>query len=238
MTQDNRHYGFRTPAGMIPGLILAGVGALFLLSNLGYVPIYNWWQLWPLVVIAVGIVKLVDSPDSGEQAIGAIMVVVGGVFLATTFGWVSWRVWQLWPVALIGLGLVMLIQRINQDEEGRCWHVAPGPRDAGGVAIFGGFKRRVASSDYRGGDYSTIFGGCEIDLREAEIQGDSAIVNVSAIFGGVEIRVPRHWHVVNEMSGIFGGTDDKTAQPPAGAPGVKNLVMRGTALFGGISIKN
>ncbi len=224
---------------MIPGLILAGVGALFLLSNLGYLPIYNWWQLWPLAVVAVGIVKLADSPDPGDQAAGAIMIVVGGIFLATTFGWVSWHVWQLWPVALIGLGLVMLVQRIRQDEEHpHTRQCSAGPRDRDGVAIFGGFKRRIATTAYRGGDYASVFGGCEIDLREAEMAGDAVIVNVNAIFGGVEMRVPRHWRVVNEMIGIFGGTDDKTAQPPAGEPGVRSLVVRGTALFGGISIRN
>ncbi|MBS1855270.1 MAG: hypothetical protein JST11_07880 [Acidobacteria bacterium] len=241
MTQDNRHYGFRASAGLIPGLILAGVGALFLLSNLGYLPIYNWWQLWPLAVIAVGIVKLVDAPGSGEQAVGAIMIAVGGVFLATTFGWVNWGIGQLWPLALIGVGLVMLVQRISQDEQDQRrphWRVVSGTRDTEGIAVFGGFKRRVTRTDYRGGDYSAVFGGCEIDLRDAEIAGDTAIVEINAIFGGVEMRIPRHWHVVNEMTGIFGGTTDKTDQPPAGDPGVKNLVVRGSALFGGIEIKN
>jgi hypothetical protein len=38
--------------------------------------------------------------------------------------------------------------------------------------------------------------------------------------------------------GIFGGTSDETVQPLPEAPGVKRLVVRGVAVFGGVEIKN
>lgn len=238
MTQDNRDYINRTSAGLIPGLILAGLGVLFLLSNLDLVPVYNWWQLWPAVVIAVGIVKLVDAPVIGEKAAGAVMIAVGGVFLATTFGWIAWDVLDFWPLALIGLGLVMLFQRLGDLEDHSRLRYTQPCQYGDGTAVFGGFQRRVTTDDYRGGDYVTVFGGGELDLRGADIQADATAVNITAIFGGIEIKVPEHWQVVNEVVGIFGGVEDKTAQPAPGAPGVKRLVVRGVALFGGASFKN
>ncbi len=227
----------RTSTGLVPALIVVGLGVLFLLGNLEIVRIYDWWQLWPVVVIAIGATKLVDSPAHHEKAAGSIMIVIGGIFLASTLGWFSWRVWDLWPLALIGVGLVKLFQQLGRFEERSHWRVALRDTRTDGIAVFGGFKRRT-TGDYRGAEYVTAFGGGEIDLREAFMQADAAVVNITAIFGGLEFKVPEHWLVINEVAGIFGGTEDKTAQPSPDAPGVKRLIVRGTAIFGGISIKN
>ncbi len=54
MTQENHDDMIRSSAGYIPGLIVAGLGVIFLLSNLEIVRIYSWWQLWPVVLIGVG----------------------------------------------------------------------------------------------------------------------------------------------------------------------------------------
>ena len=67
---------------------------------------------------------------------------------------------------------------------------------------------------------------------------DSAVVQVSAIFGGVEIKVPTNWLVISQGTGIFGGFSDSTSQPPEGTPGLKRLIIKGEAVFGGVDIKN
>src|SRR3954453_13019899 len=108
MTHDDPHHVGRSHAALIPGLIVAGVGVIFLLNNLQIFPAYNLWLFWPVVLIVLGVLKLVDSPNPNEKAGGAIMLLMGGVFLATNLGWVSWRIWELWPVILIAAGLMML----------------------------------------------------------------------------------------------------------------------------------
>ena len=130
-------------------------------------------------------------------------------------------------------------------------------RDAGGwydssepqlnvVNIFWGGRRRIVSKRFVGGEIVTIFGGFEIDLTQADIQGSEALIEVVTIFGGGEIRVPNNWEVVLETVGIFGGTSDRTFHPeqqkrsgpdmPTSSP--KKLIIKGVAIFGGLTVKN
>ena len=237
--RNDREQTSHASAGLIPGLIVAGIGVLFLLNNLNIVYFHDVWKFWPLILIAFGATRLIDSPHTNEKTFGAIVVGIGGIILATNLGLVSWRVWQLWPLVLIGAGILMLVNRTHAGlAAGTRIHPGAHFPKADGIAVFGGFKRRVTSDDYRGASYVAIFGGGEIDLRRAQIQGDSATVDITALFGGFELRVPTNWIVVNEMVGIFGGTGDETAQPLPEAPATKRLVVRGTAVFGGVGIKN
>jgi hypothetical protein len=117
------------------------------------------------------------------------------------------------------------------------------------VNIFWGGKRRIVAKNFAGGEIVAIFGGFEIDLREADILGSVAEIEVVTIFGGGEIRVPPNWEIVMETVGIFGGCDDRTrhpdfpvaAAPAAGgsaAPQPKRLIIKGAAIFGGLVVKN
>ena len=101
-------------------------------------------------------------------------------------------------------------------------------------AFLTGIDRRISSSDFRRGEASTIMGGIDLDLREATMQGNEATLDVSAIMGGVDIRVPRDWTVVNHVTPILAGVDDNTR--PTGSK--KRLILQGTVIMGGLDIKN
>jgi len=92
MRDENRERSSHA-AGLIPGLIVAGIGVLFLLHNLNIVRIYNVWRYWPLILVAIGASKLVDSPNANEKVAGGIMLAAGGIFLAVNLGLFSWRIW-------------------------------------------------------------------------------------------------------------------------------------------------
>jgi hypothetical protein len=117
------------------------------------------------------------------------------------------------------------------------------------VNIFWGGKRRIVAKNFGGGEIVSIFGGFDIDLREADILGDVAEIEVVTIFGGGDIRVPPNWYVVMETVGIFGGSDDRTYHPEmpiagastaggSAAPQPKKLIIKGVAIFGGMNVKN
>lgn len=107
----------------------------------------------------------------------------------------------------------------------------------GEAAVFSGVDRHISTLDFRGAECTAVFGGCKIDLRDAQIAGREAVLNTYAVFGGVEIRVPEDWEVVDHGIAIFGGVSDERRRPARGAD-AKTLVLDGAAIFGGISVKD
>ena len=102
------------------------------------------------------------------------------------------------------------------------------------TAILGGYERRVATQDFRGGEITAVMGGCELDMRSASIRGE-AVINVFAFWGGVTIKCPPDWTVILLGTPILGGFEEKTIAPPDGS---KRLVIRGYAIMGGVEIRN
>lgn len=72
-------------------------------------------------------------------------------------------------------------------------------------AVFSGAERRVVSDHFTGGETMAVFGGTEIDLRECQI-ADGSVIFATAVFGGVELKLPQNCEVVidHEVE-IFGG---------------------------------
>jgi len=225
--------------GIIPALIVIGLGVVFLLNNLNIFYMHEIWRFWPVILIAAGLAKMVDSPYNNGRLVGGVLIGVGGLFLADTLGFLnlSWR--EFWPLVLIGAGLLMLWTRLAPPPAGVPPIPASGHEGAlNDYAIFGGVERKVTTDDFRGGHVSAMFGGVEVDLRRAGMRGDSAVIDVSAMFGGVEFKIPQNWAVVASVAAIFGGFSNKTVQPSVDAPGVKRLYIKGSAVFGGVEVKN
>jgi len=102
----------------------------------------------------------------------------------------------------------------------------------------GGGELVVHSQDFRGGEVSAIMGGFEIDLRGAAISGDSATLEVFTLFGGIELKVPQEWNVVlhgTPILGMFANTAKAMADPSVPR---KTLILKGTAIMGGVEVKN
>jgi hypothetical protein len=80
-------------------------------------------------------------------------------------------------------------------------------------------------------------GGVEVDLRGARTTGPQVVIDAFAMWGGIEIFVPRDWKVVSEVLPLMAGYEDHTA-PPDGGAAKTTLVIRGLVVMGGIEIKN
>ncbi|MFI2610215.1 DUF1707 domain-containing protein [Kitasatospora sp. NPDC018619] len=103
------------------------------------------------------------------------------------------------------------------------------------VAVFGGASRK---GRWRVGSHLSAFaafGGVEIDLTDAVFESPEVEITVTAIFGGIEVRVPENVTLQGSGVGIFGGFDvrEQTAADPY-APVVR---VKGLALFGGCEAK-
>ena len=104
------------------------------------------------------------------------------------------------------------------------------------IAIFSGSDRKGVWDPPRTLNSIAIFGGSDIDLREAHFPPDGMTINVVAIFGGVDIIVPEGINVEVSGAGIFGAFEGKkrSSRPVPGAPTVK---VQGVAFFGGVEVK-
>lgn len=103
------------------------------------------------------------------------------------------------------------------------------------VAVFGGVERRGRWRVRGRSQIIAVFGGVDLDLREADFDAPVVELSVQACFGGVDVKVPAGITVRNETVNIFGGTDVKNlGEPVEGAP---TLVIKGTVFFGGVSVK-
>jgi predicted membrane protein len=223
-----------TPAFVIGvGVIAAGI--LFLYDNFGYRTAGTILGYWPVVLIAVGLLKLV-SARSVPAAIGAsIWALIGMWILSDRVQVLQPTVAGLlkiaWPMVLVGLGFVILRRALSGER------IVPAePADFVDVtAIAAGVNRVVAATDFKGGDITAIFGGSELDLRRTVLH-KQAMVDVFTLFGGVELTVPESWAVEPKVTSIFGGVEDKTR--PSTDPGAPRLIVSGTVIFGGLQLKN
>jgi predicted membrane protein len=217
---------------LVMGLLVIFVGVLFTLDNLGMVDANAYLRYWPVGLIAVGLLKLWQS-RAGSGVFAALVFIGAGVWLLLQAAQlVTVALWDLWPLLLVFFGASLV------------WHGLRGRRERAGMgsaatisglALLGGIHRGNNSRGFRGGDLTAVLGGCEIDLRQAAIDGD-AVLDVFAMWGGIEIRVPEDWSVSGRVVPILGGFEDKT-RPSAGVT-AHRLVVRGFAIMGGIEIKN
>ncbi len=230
----------RRANGFIPGVILIAVGTIFLLDHIGVIRGEELWRFWPLAIIGVGLLKIFND---GERAVGVGFILVGTLVQLYKLKLVNLSWDTIWPFILIVVGITMILSRFEMPKlPGMQGSLVSDGRDSlNEHALFGGVERRVSINNFRGGMITAVFGGVEVDFRSADIEGEEAIVFVEAIFGGIEITVPDRWNVTFQGQSIFAGFTDETRQQlpdPTGSVPRKTLVLRGRAVFGGITVKN
>ena len=102
------------------------------------------------------------------------------------------------------------------------------------VAIFGGATRTGRWRVRRKINSVALFGGIDLDLRDAVFEAPTVEISGFWCFGGLEVKVPEGIEVSDQTVGIFGGTDIRDVGDPL--PGAPTLIIKGAALFGGVSV--
>ncbi|HUI75664.1 MAG TPA: DUF5668 domain-containing protein [Candidatus Acidoferrum sp.] len=222
------------------GGLLIVVGTLILLDHFGIVYADKFWKFWPLIVVFIGLRKMFSC---GQRAWGAFVMFLGVLLQLDQLGIAHFHWGDIWPAVLIAAGIFMIWGSFEARKYLPDWGKRGGdPRTTlNEHVIFGGVEKRVNTKNFQGGQLESIFGGIEIDLRDAEMEGDEAVLVANAVFGGIEIRVPDTWFVASEGQGIFGGFTDSThfrGVSDSSTPHKKTLVVRGSSVFGGVEIRN
>jgi len=258
--QNERHQG-GWGGRVLMGVLLLGIGGVLLMKQLGfYFP--DWLFNWHLLLIVFGFFIGIQHRFRGGGWM--VMILVGSFFLLQDiFPEVTIKRY-FWPAALIGLGLLIIARphqspgwrrrrgpkddwreerkRLRREKWSNYYSPAGGQGNytsedlLDSTAIFGAVHKKIVSKNFRGGDVTSMLGGTELDLTQADIQG-TVILDVTQIMGGTKIIVPAHWEVRSEVTAVFGGFEDKRQQPAITNPD-KILILRGTSVFGGIELRN
>jgi hypothetical protein len=228
---DAPEHGRAIVPQLLIGILIIAVGVLFTLENVGVLDAHQYLRYWPAALIVVGLAKLWQG--GGGAAGGSVFVFAGVWLLLQSMDIVTISLWNLWPLLLVLAGGSMVWRgMVGQRAE-------PAVGDAhstiSAVAVLAGVNRGNNSKTFRGGYLTAVLGGCQVDLRQASIDGE-AVIDVFAMWGGIELKVPENWSVTGRVTPILGGYDDKST--PVRDATTQRLVVRGMVIMGGVEIKN
>ena len=104
------------------------------------------------------------------------------------------------------------------------------------VAIFGGAARKGRWRVPPTSTVVTIFGGADLDLRDAILPGREITIRAVSVFGGMSITVPPEMRVLDSGVAVFGGRDVASETPESESPDSPVLRIQGACVFGDISV--
>jgi hypothetical protein len=208
------------------GLLIVG-GLVYLGDTLslwdGGEIVSGWW---PVVLIAAAGLMLISRP---RRYLGPLTLAAVGFLLLFD----RLDVFQIdgaivVPVILIAIGASLLIRRPPADvgDESR----------VSAFTAFGGTEVASHSAAFEGGHVGSLFGGTELDLRDAHL-APNASLDVFSAFGGTEVRVPQGWRVTTHGLPVFGGFENVTTGE-ALPPDAPKLDISATVVFGGLEVKH
>ena len=201
------------------GAILVGIGTLLLLRNLNVFWI-SFRHVWPIVLVSLGLYLVWRAKGPREGELGEPGAGGGGNDAGR----------RAHDGAMAGL------------EATRDWRGPAPPSSADRLsefAMFGGGDRMIRSQAFRGGSVTAIMGGFDIDMRDAQMAGDAATLDVFIAMGGIDLKVPESWTVVLDVTPFMGGANyRKAGQPPPPDAPRKVLTITGFVFMGGVDVKH
>jgi hypothetical protein len=214
--------------GSVTGVVLIFLGGWLLLNTLGWLMLSPWEFIVPIAVVAVGariMMRSSDSnwrPPSGGQPNG--FPPPPGVPGATPPGGA--------PTGNSPLGT----NPPGSNFSGPA-NLADASQHATIFSVLSSSRRRWGPNVFRSAEATCMMGGGEIDLRDAHLGPDgTAYIDIFVLMGGLNIFVPPGWTVVCHVMPIMGGVMDKTRTIPSAT--TQQLILRGTAMMGGVEISN
>ena len=216
------------------GIVLIAAGVILALNTFNITNInvfFDGW--WTLFIIVPCTISLFTEREKTSNIIG---IVIGIFLLLCCQDVLSFSMlWKLLiPAIIVIVGLKMVLTGLSGSKANKIMKKLrlEGKEPREGCATFSKYDMNYDGEVFEGAELTATFGGVKCDLRNAIIEKDCAI-QVSAIFGGIDILVPNNINVKVSSNSIFGGISNSTAVHQ-NAP---TIYVSGTCMFGGVEIK-
>lgn len=213
---------------LIGGLIVfLGIGFLIdQLFNVNFGAIFS--KSWPLILVLLGVIVIIRN--GRQYFVGGILLITGVVMEISILAGGRINLWDLWPLILIFLGFSMIFNR----NYGKNYKSEDSADKIESVVMFWGEDKKLSSKNFSGGNITAIFGGVKLDLRECELAKDETVINITGLFGGIEVIAPEKCNVVIKGLGILGGFENR--KKDTDTEKLPKLIIDGTAIFAGVEI--
>lgn len=211
-------------------IVLGIIVALNIFDIIDFNIFFNGW--WTLFIIVPCFIGLFDVNNKGKFG-NIIGILIGLMLLLVCQGILRFDlIIKLFiPALLVIIGLYLIFGNVfnNQVNEKVKEKI-----QSNNESIWATFSEQIVNKKdekFESVNLESVFGSIVLDLSEAKIK-DEAVIKASAIFGGIDIIVPKDVEVKVKSTPIFGGVSNKKSKD-----GKKIIYVDALALFGSIEIK-
>lgn len=240
-TQDHTRYKL-----LATGIFILGIGVLWLLQKAQVVDLPDYVFSWKTLLISIGVIGGIHFKFRGFSWI--VPILIGSFFLLGDLPGINFSVYEYaMPFIVLTIGLWFVLTALWKRKLMSSYYDW---QDKKGItsnseyddmvdltAVFGGNKKKVFSKNFKGGEVNNIFGGTELDLSQADVNG-TVVIDSTNVFGGMKIIAPSNWNIQLESTCIMGGVEDKRENKEVNELSNKKLIITGVCFCGGIEIKN
>lgn len=182
---DDRHRDRDRGGPLWIGLVLVVFGIAVLAAQA--LPGVSVWMLWPLIIVAAGVIQAVTPGREGWNVNrlfdGLVTVAFGMVLLGNTTGVIGWNVWWrfiwLWPVLIIAAGIGIIARAVGQRWIGILGSIL--------VIMALGFAAATTYVGYQPGFSISSPGKRELSYSAPVLDTTNAELNLDAAAGEVNI---------------------------------------------------
>ena len=226
----------KTAKNVIIGVLLIALGVILGGNALNLFSIDllfdGWWTLFIIIPCLIGL--FTDSDKKGSiigLAIGVLLLLACQEVIDFD---IVWKL--LLPIVIIVIGISLVFKNsFNKEANEKINELNKKLNiEEGYTATFSGQEIKLDNQEFKGTTINAVFGGVKFDLRNSIIKKD-AVINASAIFGGIDIFVPDNVVIKIKPTSIFGGVENKKNQVEG--KDTVTLYINATCIFGGVDIK-
>ena len=221
------------------GVVFIAAGLIIGGNSLGIIDVnlfFNGW--WTLFIIVPCFISLLTEKEKTGNIIG---LVIGIVLLLGCRGMIEFKTIGklILPIILVIFGISMMFRTTVEhkitDEIKKIENKDSDKEKKVYCATFSKQDVKVESEKLEGANVIAVFGGVECDLKNAVIESD-IVINVTSVFGGVDIYLPENINVKIKATAVFGGVEN-TRKASKLNEEYHTVYINAVTAFGGIDIK-